>query len=127
SDSLRYSLSAHFEKPVGQGGQFTASVYAIHSTMSLWNDFTHFLDDPINGDQERQYEDRNTWGGQLTYTQKLTFGSIESDTTIGLQARYDAELVDRQHTLHKTTVLPECQQEQEDGPPFSFAAVNGFC
>ena len=33
--------------------------------MTLWNDFTHFLNDPVNGDQEQQNETRTTTGGQV--------------------------------------------------------------
>ncbi len=57
SRSLRYSVSAHVAKPVGDG-RLDATAYAVHSTMTLWNNFTHFLDDPVNGDQEEQDESR---------------------------------------------------------------------
>ena len=66
SQSLRNSLSAHVEKPLGPG-RFALCLYAIHSTMTLWNNFTHFLFDPVNGDQEQQYESRTTRGLTLSF------------------------------------------------------------
>ena len=126
SASERASLSYHLEKPIGPG-QFKTSLYYIYSTMTLWNNFTHYLDDPVNGDQEAQDEIRNTTGGTISYSWTSKFGSIESDTVIGAQLRYDSNFVDRKHTLHKTTILPQCQLEQNGGPTISYNAVNGNC
>ena len=126
SRSLRYSLSGHLDKPIGPG-QLSISLYGIHSTMTLWNNFTHFLDDPINGDQEEQDETRTTAGGAAAYTLRTTVAGIESETIIGFQGRYDTAFVDRKHTLGRTTVLATCQIEQDDAPTLSYPAVNGNC
>ena len=42
--------------------------YLQHYDWSLLNNFTFFLDDPVNGDQRRQYEERWTYGGRLEHT-----------------------------------------------------------
>jgi outer membrane receptor protein involved in Fe transport len=125
SKSLRYSLSAHVDRQVGRG-QLAVSLYGIHSTMTLWNNFTHYLDDPINGDQEQQDENRTTLGGVATYTLHHDFGQVRSDTVVGIQGRYDTVLVDRRHTLARQT-LDYCMLEQESGPAVPYAAVNGYC
>jgi len=126
SRSLRASLSAHFDKPAGPG-QLAVSLYGIRSTMTLWNNFTHYLDDPINGDQEQQDETRTTLGGSLAYSLHNAFGGIQSDTVIGIQGRYDSVFVDRRHTLDRKTVLDYCELEQEAGPALPFATVDGYC
>jgi outer membrane receptor protein involved in Fe transport len=126
SRSMRYSLSAHLDTPLGSG-QLAVSLYGIHATMTLWNDFTHYLDDPINGDQEQQDESRTTLGGAASYTRHDVVGGIRSDTVIGIQGRYDTVFVDRRHTLNRTTVLDYCELEQEDGPALPFATVGGYC
>ena len=123
--SERYSLSGHYAAK-GEGWSFTSGAYAIHSTMTLWNNFTHYLDDPINGDQEQQNETRDTFGGQAAYVRHLSLGSITSDLTLGLQARYDSNYIDRRHTLHRA-LLDYCELEQPIGPAIPFAAVNGAC
>ncbi len=95
--------------------------------MTLWNNFTHYLDDPINGDQEQQDEKRTTLGGAVSYALKNRFGGIESETVVGLQGRYDNNFVDRHHTLHRTTILDYCAFEQDDGSVLNFPAKNGYC
>jgi outer membrane receptor protein involved in Fe transport len=126
SKSLRYSLSAHLEKPIGPG-QAALSVYGIRSTMTLVNNFTHYLDDPINGDQEAQGERRTTFGGAATYSLHTALAGIQSETILGFQARYDDVLVTRRHTLQRTTILNYCTLAQEDGPALHYAAVDTYC
>jgi hypothetical protein len=139
SKSQRYSLSAHLDKPVGPG-QLAVSVYGIHSTMTLFNDFTHYLDDGVNGDQEEQDETRTTFGLASQYSVKASFAGIATETVAGLQLRYDDVSVDRKHTWHSSVVLGTCFQEQDDpeayvpgssvytgGDTIHYAAVNGNC
>ncbi|MGC1302728.1 MAG: TonB-dependent receptor [Caulobacteraceae bacterium] len=131
SRSERLSLSGHYATQ-GDGWSFATNAYYIHSRMTLWNDFTHFLDDPINGDQEQQDETRTTWGGAASFRSHLQFGSIQTDTTLGLQGRYDDAYVDRRHTRQRTA-LDYCEQEQPPAPDGSFVpavpipAVNFAC
>ena len=126
SRSQRYSLSAHLDRALGPG-QFAGSLYGIHSSMTLWNNFTHYLDDPVNGDQEEQDETRTTLGGALSYTLQGTLGSVGADLIIGFQARYDTVFVDRRHTVGRTTILPYCTFEQTDGSALVFPTVGGYC
>jgi outer membrane receptor protein involved in Fe transport len=94
--------------------------------MTLWNDFTHFLDDPVNGDQEEQDESRTTFGGDEAFTKALRVGPIPTDTTVGLQLRYDDAFVDKKHTL-KRTPLDYCSVEQDNGQAIQVPAVNFNC
>jgi outer membrane receptor protein involved in Fe transport len=112
SDSNRWSLSGHYGV-TGDDWRLKASAYYIHSTMTLWNDFTHYLNDPANGDQEQQDETRDTLGFTLAYSHGTGFFGLDSETTIGLQERYDAEYVDRRHTADRV-VLDYCNDG--DGP-----------
>jgi len=127
SKSLRYSLSAHLDKPVGDNGQFSLSFYGIHATMTLWNNFTHYLDDPVNGDQEAQNEHRDTFGGDAGYTLHSDFGAIMSDAKVGLQGRYDGVFVTRQHTKNRTFVLDYCTLGHDDGTVTTYPTVDTFC
>ncbi|MGZ3258290.1 MAG: TonB-dependent receptor [Croceibacterium sp.] len=127
SKSQRYSLSGHLDKQVGSNGKLAVSLYGIHSTMTLWNNFTHYLDDPVNGDQEAQNERRDTLGGNASLTVHSNFGAISSDTTIGFLGRYDGVFVNRQHTKNRTTVLNYCTLEQPDGSVTTYPAANTFC
>ncbi|TWB46345.1 TonB-dependent receptor [Nitrospirillum viridazoti] len=126
SESLRYSLSAHLDKPLGPG-QLSLSFYGIQSSMQLVNNFTHYLDDPINGDQEAQHESRTTIGAAGSFTSLNSFGSVESETVVGVQGRYDTVFVTRQHTLNRTTILTYCNLRQNDGSVTAYATVNTYC
>jgi outer membrane receptor protein involved in Fe transport len=108
--SERASLSAHWARLLGESWKVAVSGYYIHSRMTLWNNFTHFLDDPVNGDQEQQDETRDTFGGQVaaTWSQEYAHG-ITNETVFGFQARNDELYVDRRHTLQRQ-VLNYCSQ-----------------
>jgi outer membrane receptor protein involved in Fe transport len=129
SFSERFSLSGHFatKGDVGNGAwAFSANAYAIRWRMFLYNDFTHFLDDPIHGDQEKQSEARTTLGGASAFRLTHSFGSIDTETVIGVQLRYDDANVDRRHTEQRQ-LLPTCSIEQDDGPALQVPNVGGAC
>ena len=105
----RYSLSGRYWTG-GEHWTFTSDLYAIHSTETLINDFTHLLDDPVNGDQEQQDETRTVFGGDAALTANFNLGPIRTDTTLGLQERNDGVYVDRRHTL-RDAALDYCMVE----------------
>jgi hypothetical protein len=90
----RANLSWQYFSTVG-GGQFTASLYGFNNQVTLFNDFTHFLVDPVNGDQEQQHESRWTGGGAVSYAHNLTLYEFENSLLFGIQARYDDNAVSR--------------------------------
>jgi outer membrane receptor protein involved in Fe transport len=121
NQSERWSLSGHYNVS-GDDWALKTNIYAIHSTQVLWNDFTHLLFDPVNGDQEEQDETRNTYGGSVAYTQNLDLGSITSDTTFGLQERYDSAYIDRRHTRQRVA-LDFCNDGNGDFSVGDFACT----
>jgi outer membrane receptor protein involved in Fe transport len=125
SKSERASLSARYAASASNWS-FTGGVYALQSTMTLWNNFTHFLMDPVNGDQEEQDENRKTVGGDAAYTLFLKPFGIQSDTTFGVVARYDDAYVNHRHTLHRQP-LDYCEVQQDDGSFAPVPAVNFDC
>ncbi len=60
-DTRRSSMSGGWRGPLA-GGAFEASAYAIDYRLDLWSNFTYFLDDPDDGDQFRQFDDRRVYG-----------------------------------------------------------------
>jgi outer membrane receptor protein involved in Fe transport len=123
--SERFSLSGHYGAS-GDAWKSSTSVYFIHSKMILWNDFTHYLDDPINGDQEEQYESRSTAGGQSSFALTQNIGPIQNSVSLGLQLRYDNAYVNRKHTLRRVP-LDYCSVEQPDGGAIPVEAAGGIC
>ncbi len=106
SDSERLSLSGHYALS-GDRWTVKADAFAIHSRMTLWNDFTHFLFDPVNGDQEQQDETRTTLGLNALATRRFHIGTVDLEARVGFQDRYDREFIDRRHTLARR-VLDYC-------------------
>ena len=108
----RFSLSGHYYVS-GSDWRLVTSGYLIHSQLRLRNDFTHFLFDPVQGDEEQQDETRFTAGGQTVYTRTGTLFGFASETDFGLMGRHDNEYIDRRHDQNGS-VLPTC-----DTPPFA--------
>jgi hypothetical protein len=84
----RGSLSFNDRATLGEG-QFSASAFFIDNQLHLWNDFTHFLVNPVSGDQEDQFENRRVAGGRAGYTLPVPIGRIESEISVGALLRYD--------------------------------------
>jgi len=84
----RDSLSFNGHETLGSG-QLTTSAFFIDNQLHLYNDFTHFLTDPIHADQEEQVENRHVIGGQANYALPMPLGSFPNELSVGVSARYD--------------------------------------
>ena len=82
-ESSRYSLSANYTSDT-----WNASFYAIDTDLSLFSNFTYFLDNPAQGDQFEQTDDRQIYGGELYTTLPLAI-TEGSSLTLGGQWRFD--------------------------------------
>jgi outer membrane receptor protein involved in Fe transport len=90
----RANLSWQYFATIG-GGQLTGNLYGFNNQLSLFNDFSHFLVDPVNGDQEKQHENRWTAGGTVNYAHNVEIFGFQSALAFGLQSRYDDNAVSR--------------------------------
>jgi hypothetical protein len=86
--SSRFSLSGNFAHS-SEYGQTKVSAYAIRSDLQLYNNFTYFLGNPVNGDQFNQLDRRTIGGFDARHTFDWRFAGLETQTRIGLQSRYD--------------------------------------
>ena len=111
--SERLSVSGHYDRAHGDWS-FVSNAYFVRSRQTLWNDFTHFLEDPVNGDQEQQDETRNLFGGAAALKLNSTWGGAVSQTTFGVQERHDDIYVDRRHTRDRKD-LDYCELLHPDG------------
>jgi hypothetical protein len=87
-ESSRYSLSSRLSQ-TSDYGVSRLEGYAIRSSLTLFNNFTYFLDDPVNGDQFSQVDYRTILGFHGNHTFKGRLGPFDSETRIGVQSRYD--------------------------------------
>lgn len=86
--SQRSSLSWQATRVVSDG-EWQAGLYAIDSRLSLFSNFTYFLDDEANGDQFQQAEKRLVLGGQVQRSWATPLAGLASQHTLGLQWRHD--------------------------------------
>ncbi|VIO65212.1 Vitamin B12 transporter BtuB [Bradyrhizobium ivorense] len=86
--SSRFSLSGNWTQS-GDYGQTNVSAYVLRSDLQLFNDFTYFLDNPVNGDQFSQLDRRTVGGFDARHAFDWRFAGLETQTRVGVQSRYD--------------------------------------
>jgi hypothetical protein len=87
-DAQRYSLSARWTRK-DETSSSRIEGYFIYQTLNLYNNFTYFLDNPVDGDQFQQSDKHKILGLNASHTQSHPFWGFEAATTLGLQVRYD--------------------------------------
>ncbi len=94
-DTLRGSTERQVLTANYEDNHWRLTAYAQHYDWSLLNNFTFLLEDPVNGDQRRQFEQRWTFGGRVERHDELTNrlslrigaeGRIDNIDPVGLEA-----------------------------------------
>lgn len=93
----RSSLSFDDRASFGSG-ELVSSAFVIDNQLHIWNDFTHYLIDPVHGDQEEQYENRRTLGGRSDFTVPVSLLGFDTQISIGTLVRDDILHVGRNAT-----------------------------
>lgn len=83
-ESSRYSLSSNWQNEV-----WALNAYAVRSSLDVFSNFTYFLDDPINGDQFEQVDERSIIGGAGSYQWQTDFAGKNIVNKLGAEVRYD--------------------------------------
>ena len=102
-EAQRSSLTLQIFKPLA-GGELHAAAYLFGNRLTLWNDFTHFLVDPVNGDQEAQHESRTAIGGTLGYQYGAPLFGLENEVDMGIVTRSDFNEVSRYPTKERLLI-----------------------
>src|SRR5919109_2943884 len=85
----RTNLNVDYAWRVGDAQRLTAHAYASHYALSLFNDFTFFLDDPEHGDMINQRDRRVVAGFDTQYAVKSVPLGMQLTSTVGFQYRID--------------------------------------
>ncbi len=88
-DTSRFSLSGRFSSSDATG-MTRASAYVIRSQLNLFNDFTYVLNDPVNGDQFHQLDQRVIGGGEALHIFQGDLFGMPMENEIGIQTRTDS-------------------------------------
>ncbi|HJS58810.1 MAG TPA: TonB-dependent receptor, partial [Vicinamibacteria bacterium] len=84
----RYSLSGEWRHS-STLGLTQVKAYAIDYALDLFSNFTYFLEDPVNGDQFEQEDERSVLGASVTQRFLSNWFGRDSESAAGLQGRLD--------------------------------------
>ncbi|MDB4438774.1 TonB-dependent receptor [bacterium] len=102
----RTNLLLEYAQTIGNNTFFINSIFFTHYDFELFSNFTFFLNDPINGDQIKQFEDRNIWGLNSEYSKIIELGQVNMNWKAGLNFRYDnSNDNELSRTANRTDVL----------------------
>ncbi len=109
-NSSRYSLSGNWKQRTDTEST-NANVYAIYYRLRLFSNFTYFLDDPVNGDQFEQDDERVIIGGAVAHELSHELFGLPQTATFGIQMRTDTI---PEVALRKTSARQEISTVRED-------------
>jgi len=106
----RSQINVRWEKPLNEKTLWESQVYGVMNNFSLFSNFTFFLEDPINGDQIHQSENRTLWGmsHQLKIKRKVNNGIFKHVHGIQLRSDLIQDLL-LAHTYNRTELLENIQ------------------
>ena len=84
----RYSLSFRLARELGDC-DLEVIAYGVRQHLTLWSNFTHFLDNPVRGDQHAQNDARWIGGGGASLRMPFNALGVSHTVTIGTQVRAD--------------------------------------
>ncbi|PQJ81835.1 TonB-dependent receptor [Polaribacter glomeratus] len=106
----RTNFNVQLNKTLSDESVFKANVFYSKYDFELFSNFTFFLEDAVNGDQIRQFEDRAIFGMNAQIINTKKYGSVEAKYTKGFGLRYDL-IEDNQlsHTKNRNELLNRIQ------------------
>lgn len=118
----RTNIAISHDKVLGPNKFVKTNAYFSQYDFELFSNFTFFLDDPVNGDQIRQFEERNIYGFNSTLYQTVNAGSADLDLSYGAGLRYD-DVNDNQLAFtanRQTTIRPLALGDVDETNVFGF-------
>lgn len=86
----RYNVNVILNHIFANGASLENQAWYCRYKFNLYSDFTFFLNDPLNGDEINQAEERNIYGYLSKYDHKSTAGKAGLHSIYGAGFRYDA-------------------------------------
>ncbi|WP_411767099.1 TonB-dependent receptor [Winogradskyella sp. A3E31] len=125
-DTQRTNVNVAFDKVISDRATFSSNVFYSHYDFKLFSNFTFFLEDPVNGDQIMQQEQRDIFGVNTKWHYETNLGDTPVDISTGIGFRYDViDDVELSRTLNRQTTLENIQLgdiNQTNGYSFANAA-----
>jgi outer membrane receptor protein involved in Fe transport len=118
--SQRTNLNLDWRWKVTDDQRLSINAYASYYTLTLFNDFTFFLDDPANGDMINQRDRRFVAGLDAQYEIKSQPLGIPLISTAGVQYRIDTPHVVLAHAVqrHQVSRIQDVDIVEQSVSPF---------
>ena len=105
-NTSRTNVNVSLSKSIDENIFMKANAFYSNYQFELYSNFTFFLEDPINGDQIKQKENRAIYGMNAELNQKTNLNDIAVLLQYGVGFRADATKdSELSHTLNRRTVL----------------------
>lgn len=108
--TTRTNFILSHQKSLGDETFIKSTAFYSQYDFTLFSNFTFFLNDPINGDQIKQKEERNVFGAATEWNRQLFLNQGVLSLQGGVGFRADAiEGLELSHTLNRQEVLENIQ------------------
>jgi len=106
----RNNLMVKYNKILDGLSSIKSKIYLSQYDFELYSNFTFFLEDPINGDQIRQKENRIIYGLNTEYDKSFSRGTIKGNLQAGVSLRNDRSKDNElSHTANRSETLEQIQ------------------
>jgi outer membrane receptor protein involved in Fe transport len=119
-ETHRYTLAGEWRRST-RAGLTIAKAYAIDYGLDLFSNFTYFLDDPENGDQFEQLDERKAFGASLSQRFLSRWLGRDVESVAGVTGRVDSiPTVGLYHTraLERLETIREDDVAQSSGAAY---------
>lgn len=93
----RTNLNLKLATKLKNNGSLTNQIYYSKNLFQLFSNFTFFMNDSINGDEIKQWENRDLFGYKGAYIRSDSIGNTDLNSEIGLTTRTDVLVRGRDH------------------------------
>ena len=105
-NTSRTNFNASLKKQIDENTFLKTNAFYSKYEFELYSNFTFFLNDPINGDQIKQKENRSIYGMNTELNRKVKNNNWETQFQLGLGFRADATVdTELSHTLNRSITL----------------------
>ncbi|QIH37464.1 TonB-dependent receptor [Flavobacterium sp. Sr18] len=105
-NTSRTNFNASLSKPIDENTFLKANAFYSNYQFELYSNFTFFLEDPINGDQIKQKENRDIYGMNAELNKKTKINETDVLLQFGAGFRADATTdTELSHTLNRSVLL----------------------
>ena len=107
-NTSRSNFNVSLNKHINENTFLKANAFYSDYQFELYSNFTFFFEDPINGDQIRQKENRNIYGINAELNNKFHYEQTDVLYQLGIGVRNDQSTnTELSHTVNRNTTLEQ--------------------